>query len=279
MAKPSTVATWATDTNIVTGTEAGTPTKVEPSAGYKAQGLVPGDTFVGPYVNWLWNNLSSWAAYLNNLHGETEFLNKAYTWTAAHVFNAGLTTTTAAATTVNATNVNATNFQAQGAGEYTYQSRTTTKLVPISADETLGVNAWHWSPDGQYWFCNDGSEALSFKIPLPHGATLLEVRLGVIQGSVSSAGQEMVGRARHIRYNKAVAIGGSSSGQTVLDTRTLGSVGTGFRILNNTVSWTVDSATDYIVVRVLSCDTCNASDVDELHWCEVTFTDPGPRNK
>jgi hypothetical protein len=65
MAKPGTVTTWSTDTNIATGTEAGTPTKVAPSAGFIAQGLVPGDLFVGPYVNWLINAICGWIAYLN----------------------------------------------------------------------------------------------------------------------------------------------------------------------------------------------------------------------
>lgn len=65
MAKPGTVPTWATDTNIATGTETGTPTKVAPSAGFVAQGLVPGDTFVGPYFNYLLNLITTWIAYLN----------------------------------------------------------------------------------------------------------------------------------------------------------------------------------------------------------------------
>ena len=68
MSKPSTVVTWATDTNFSTSPAAGengTPTKVAPSAGYIAEGLVPGKTFVGQYFNSLLNLIGTWIAYLN----------------------------------------------------------------------------------------------------------------------------------------------------------------------------------------------------------------------
>ena len=88
MAQPADILNWASDTNFTTGPESGTPTKVDPGATYEAQGFVPDDAFVGPYVNWALNNVSLWLAYLKNLDADSYFLGRAYSWTAAHVWSA-----------------------------------------------------------------------------------------------------------------------------------------------------------------------------------------------
>lgn len=89
MAKPTNLAVWGGDTNFSSGPESGSPVKVEPSAGAKAQGWVPGQPFRGPRLNWWQNTVASWIAYLDNLPAESAFLGAAYTWTAAHVFSGG----------------------------------------------------------------------------------------------------------------------------------------------------------------------------------------------
>jgi hypothetical protein len=50
---------WASDTNFASGPNSGTPTKVNPGAGYFAQGWVPGDTVPGQYANFLFNALTA----------------------------------------------------------------------------------------------------------------------------------------------------------------------------------------------------------------------------
>lgn len=65
MAKPATLPTWATDTNYSAGPDSGTPTKVTPSAGYIAQGQVPGNFFGSQYWNWLLFWICSWLSWIN----------------------------------------------------------------------------------------------------------------------------------------------------------------------------------------------------------------------
>lgn len=43
---------WATDANFTNGVDAGTPTKVEPSVGVKAEGHVPGTPLPAQRLNW-----------------------------------------------------------------------------------------------------------------------------------------------------------------------------------------------------------------------------------
>jgi hypothetical protein len=99
MAKPSTLPEWASDTNFSSGTKSGTVTKLEPALAYKKQGWVPSLQWFGQYANWLLNLVYQWCAYLDNLHGEADFLNKAYAWVGSHSFTpatataAGLTST------------------------------------------------------------------------------------------------------------------------------------------------------------------------------------------
>lgn len=88
--RPASVPSWATDTNFSSGPESGNATKVEPSGGAKAQGQVPGQPYRAQRVNWLWNLICQWLFYLSDLHNQVQFLNKIYSWTAAHTFNAAV---------------------------------------------------------------------------------------------------------------------------------------------------------------------------------------------
>lgn len=65
VARPSQSPTWATDTNFTNGGVgiAGTPTKVEPSAGAKAEGDVPGTPYPAQRGNWFKNLVAGWASY------------------------------------------------------------------------------------------------------------------------------------------------------------------------------------------------------------------------
>lgn len=65
MAKPSEVPAWATDTNYSSGPDVGTATKVDPGAGVKAQGHVPGTRGAAQTMNWWKNLVGSWIDYLD----------------------------------------------------------------------------------------------------------------------------------------------------------------------------------------------------------------------
>ena len=75
---------------------------MEPSLGYKQAGFVPGAQFLGDYVNWYFFNNYEWIQYLDALHTEVQFLNKAYVFTNT-LQCTGFTCTTLAASTIATT--------------------------------------------------------------------------------------------------------------------------------------------------------------------------------
>jgi hypothetical protein len=73
--KPSTLPQWATNAS----------TTVNPSAGRKATGWIPGDKPAARHVNWLFNLIYQWIQWVNDLANQT------WVWNGSHSFNAGLT--------------------------------------------------------------------------------------------------------------------------------------------------------------------------------------------
>lgn len=67
MAKPTTVPTFATDTNYPAGAHGwnGTSTKTAPLAGKLAEGFEPGEFPPAQYFNWLFFWICSWIVWLN----------------------------------------------------------------------------------------------------------------------------------------------------------------------------------------------------------------------
>jgi hypothetical protein len=78
MAKPSNLFRFATNGGVT----------VAPSSARQDTGWALAERVPARVLNWLHNGQYQWNQYLNNLHGEAEFLNKAYAWTAAHTFSA-----------------------------------------------------------------------------------------------------------------------------------------------------------------------------------------------
>jgi hypothetical protein len=103
MAKPLSTTTWATDTNIASGTETGTPTKVDPGAGYRAQGGVPGLAFIAPYWNYVVNLLCQWMVYLDGITTDSQFLGSLFAWTGIHTFTPSTAATDGLTATGNTT--------------------------------------------------------------------------------------------------------------------------------------------------------------------------------
>lgn len=79
--KPTTLPRWgeiAGSQGVVGANE------VEPASGKKDTGWVPGEEPPAEYFNWWKRLVYDWIQYINDL------ANQAFTWTAAHVFNAGI---------------------------------------------------------------------------------------------------------------------------------------------------------------------------------------------
>lgn len=152
MATKPTIAniTWAADANFASGPANGTPTKVAPSA-IAAQGWRPGDAlgFVGAWFNYLLNQYFLWCTYLGDLHNSTDFLNKAYNWTANHTFSAdvGIYTT---ATINGVATVNNTNGLMLGVGVEAQYTAARTRVVTIPWLEGAGQDTFTngTAPDG-----------------------------------------------------------------------------------------------------------------------------------
>lgn len=81
MAKPATPFTWATDTNYTHGPDVGTPTKVAPSSGVRAEGFVAKTAAVPQFQNELFSEIAAWLAYVNGLPTDAQFLASTFAFT------------------------------------------------------------------------------------------------------------------------------------------------------------------------------------------------------
>jgi hypothetical protein len=195
MAQPSTLVAWATDANIATGAETGSPTKVDPGAPYVAQGGVPGAQFVAPYWNYVVNNHYQWLAYLADLDTDAYFLGQTYTWTATHTFAA---TTHGGVATHNALgNFTAlsrhSGIQLVTGGNVVYTDsagaaapRATTKFLPLAVQvgPTYAAGTWAVNVFGNGELSAVGAAADGFMwIDLPSGTVLTRVYVGLTDGA------------------------------------------------------------------------------------------------
>lgn len=67
MPKPTLVPVWSTDANYTGGAEAGTPTKVTPTAGKIAEGFEPQEEPAAQTLNDRLNLIGQWATWLNGI--------------------------------------------------------------------------------------------------------------------------------------------------------------------------------------------------------------------
>lgn len=74
MSKPTTLYTWATNTNYTGGPAVGTPSKSAPSSGLQAEGFEPGTEPGAQTFNELVSNIFIWLAFVNGLFGSTGHL-------------------------------------------------------------------------------------------------------------------------------------------------------------------------------------------------------------
>lgn len=80
MAKPLSNFTWSTQTNYTTGPDIGTPTKVAPSSGERAEGFVPDTAAVPQNMNSVLSEIAGWLLYVAGLASDSEFLSAIQGW-------------------------------------------------------------------------------------------------------------------------------------------------------------------------------------------------------
>ena len=248
MSKPATLATWATDTNIASGTESGTPTKVAPSAGYIAQGLVPGLPFVGPYANWLLNNLCAWAAYLNGLPTDNDFRNANFTWGGSHSFDQA--------------NV---SYAAGATGSFVVPVTTGTPKVAGDSYTTSGGEVNIITP-ATYW---------DVPLRLPQGATITGLETQFLQALSHSSIAAYVAIIRIAPAFAAV----SATSATLADVCRVTQTGAGWRKDNNTTvaNNVVDNSLYEYVFRFGTSDSTTGGNPDVLYSARVNFSIPAPK--
>jgi hypothetical protein len=257
MALPSDVVLWATDTNIATGSEAGTPTKVDPGAAYEAQGLVPGASFIGPYVNWALNNYSLHCQYLRNLHAETFFLGQNYTWTGVHTFTNTSLHRFYSGVQIDGSIVGGANISAQGqilavtgnitavagsivatAGDisaplgtistddFQYSTfKTITRFMPIVGNEESTTKQFYKMPSGVVR-CASPSAVYHVPIDIPDGAVITGATLRVICNSYSGGVSQTGFTLRRLLPSNGThsTVGAVDASTMVDDTLTIGAV-------------------------------------------------------
>ncbi len=290
MAKPASgPVEWATDATVSSGPEAGSPTRVDP-AGVASQGWLSGKSAPARWMNWVLGVLGDWTSYLDNLPNETDFTGEDFAWGGEHTFNdlvtisggmaipSGLVTN--GLLTNNGIGLGGTNDEvlyADGVGVATPRSRTV--LVPlslgqISANITAIVTGVLVAM-GQYWTWPVTSGQVVFPISLlaiPRGAKLVSVRIGVSNqsGGTANMGATLIGKSadKLVPANTAgfdVGTGGASapiSSATSAIITVISSIGT--------ITFDNSVAEYYIAVD---------GQVDcRIHWVEVNYLDPGPRN-
>jgi hypothetical protein len=248
MTKPSDDYSFATDGGATS----------DPGPTRRATGFVAGKKVPAKWINWALNGASKWSAYLGNLHAEPDFLNKSYTWTAAHAFAAGI----AGALSITG------SVQAQS---YLYDApKLRTIMVPLTSFNLF--NAWSVFDDadngspyfGVYMIASLADQRTYAHVRLPHAAQLREVRAQVAGGGVEMS-------ISRLRWDKVATVPardlvGQAAGAgsaTVLSVAP--------PLLSAPI---IDGATDLVSIAFRS----TAPGLSRVYWVELQYLDYGPHN-
>ncbi len=296
MSKPTETLEWATDATQTSGPESGQPPRAEPADGYMHQGWIAGLEAPARYMNHALGLLGDWSAYLDNLPHEEDFLGEDFEWTGEHTFNEpttfeGLATfndgvyipsgiTTNGLLTTNGIGLGGITDEvsyADGAGVATPRARLT--MLPLPAGVESGnaggvVSAClASSSSASYWTWPSTSGQVTFPLSvlmLPRGAGLLSVRVGVSNQSGGTASMTVSWFGK--LPNKTTPSLSTASG---LDGETKSLAASEDYVFLLTVTpgaFTVDNSTNEFYLVVSGQVDCR------IHWIEVGYTDPGPRN-
>lgn len=239
MAKPSDLGLWAT-----TG-----GTTLVPSGGEKAAGFASGDKPPARWMNWLWNVAYQWHAYVDNLHNETQFLNKAYDWTAAHTF---------------ADDVDiAGDLTLDGASNEVLYSAARTLVRRILLTQSQGN--WVYDPSDGAIKTSGANEGYVLPLDIPVGATLTGVAIGGSQasGSYGSA----LALTLEVGYwatstGSPNAIGGVAGGAAYAS-------GAGWAAIATPALTHTRNASEPLFVRI---ESSNSASLNQVGWLEYTYT-------
>lgn len=276
MAKPASVPTWATDVGAI----------ADPGPARTATGFVTGKKAPAKWFNWLFNKQSAWLSYLNNLHAEPEFLNKAYAWTGEHSWAGAVAfddlTVNNSFTAASGADIEGT-IRVQGdvmlastSGEVMYADaagallpRSRKAMVPLSSGLADAANPPLYSHLDGYWYWPTTSGPLSFPLRLPRGSRLENVTIGA--ANTISAPRSFVSQVLRRTANKLTPNGSTTTelARDGLD-GTVGGNANFFAFITPNV--TIDNtAADYWL-------NINAGEGIHVHWIELIYWDPGPRN-
>jgi hypothetical protein len=260
VAKPGTLPIFGTDANLASGTESGSTVILEPAAAVKAQGWVPGVTFVGRWWNWWANLVYQWIQYVDGLHNEVQFLNKLYSWTNQHNFR-------------NAVFLDHASEELQygdGAGGIGVRTRVVQLMASTagSGDPVTPSIFGKFPTTGYATFVIDAAvQAMVWPLRVPYDGSIRQVRAVVVPG----AGTMVLKLHRHTP-NFSTPGAGTAVVNTTLDT----SAGTGAQLLDSgTISHPVGTDTQSWAVSI---ENTNNVDNATVAAVEITFLDPGPRN-
>jgi hypothetical protein len=255
MAKPTEIPSWATDAGATN----------DPGATRKATGFVTGKKAPAKWFNWLHNRAAQWFLYLDALHNEPEFLNKKYSWTGDHGF----------ARSVGAFNnvvfgPNSEPLYGDAAGVPGPRLRT----VML---EPCGLNGWDpRAMQGAGAASQDPSRNSigwgKIGLPVPYGGGLVRVRVGYER---KAAGDDANLWVRKAMPAKTVPFGEYVS----LELFELSTTCTGQQIVDlGPITDTLDTSVAVYSLEIGPSANRTQPLPDVVHWIEMQYLDPGPRN-
>lgn len=300
--KPTlTNAEWATNANIsgspIPGQD-GLTTKDDPGLATRQAGGVPGRSIRARTLNFLLHQFYLWAAYLSDLHGSVDFLNKNYTWTGSHVFNGALTIDIGA-DTINVASplVSDDYILANGASSVVASSgangdvrarrnfdycdsdgNATTRAfadVPVHLGEAQpytdvgGASSWQYLGN----WSTTSTAGVSIEIPLHRllrpGCTIKKVQIGYTNASGAGASPVSFLLRRRVQ---SVASGAQVAATTIAASggSATGTVSGAAQVISADYNDAVSAGQEWFIV-LTSGDVAGA-----LNWCAIDFDDPGP---
>jgi hypothetical protein len=267
MAKPSTIAAWATDSGATS----------DPGPTRRATGFVPGMKLPAKWLNWLFNQNGAWFTYLRDLHTEPEFLNKVYAWTGAHRFASSL-----GAFQNVVFGPGSEPLYGNASGTLTPRSRTV--LLPNSAfllgstHSIIEPSSWVYisrDPANPLtntpgFFHTGGQGPLIAEFQVPHGARVTSVFAGAVvpDGATltMSAGVKEAGADINYTFDDAHGVSESWTGGNTLTQSG--------QLRVNPANPVHDSSTSTRIIRFTAAEAGGSI----VKWVKVVFEDPGPRN-
>jgi hypothetical protein len=281
MAQPSAPYTAAalqraTDTNFASGDESGLSTKLEPSAGVKAQGHVSGLAAPAAWANYWEHGVGLWLSYVAALDTDAYFLGRAYAWTAAHTHSANLTLTSGSVD-VQAGFVQAEEFRIDHASqEFRYLAARSRSFWIPACEFVPGTGAAVTSGTSVQFSAASAICSLSLHKYLPQGAVVTDLLCRLNQNSGSGVAMKFDLVRTVVDTSPAFADTPNTEATNSLSTGVSGD-----QLLAATAPFTstsVDKSADFWTLVITASDAASGGDPELFYGVRIQFNDPGPRN-